>query len=351
MRRVYPIVQLVALCASLYTAHAQKKQYTMAEATNGIATTLAPKSVKQPSWEPGTHNFYQVVNNSWVRFNADRGRVDTVLKLQNIFNDAQNNKPLETFPVMKWTGKDSFYFTNNVENLNMVWFTQNGKQSFKFLPSLENLIIEPTRQNMAITFDNNLRLGTGIDVERITRDTNRNIINGQAVHRNEFGIDRGIFFSPKGAYLAYYHMDQTMVEDYPVIDWSVTPAKAENVKYPMAGRTSHQVTVQVYNIATKQTTAIKTEGPKDQYLTCVTWSPDEKYIYIAILNRDQNHLWLNQYNAQTGQKVKTILQEQDDKYVEAPAPAFLSARQQQSIHLVEPARRLHAPLALRHRYK
>src|ERR1700748_194147 len=111
-------------------------------------------------------------------------------------------------------------------------------------------------------------------------------------------------------------MDQTMVNDYPIIDWSVTPPKNTDGKYPMAGGTSHQVTLGVYNPITKQTVFLNTGTPKDHYLTCVTWSPDEQYIFIALLNREQNHLWLNKYNARTGAFINTLFEETDPEYVE-----------------------------------
>jgi dipeptidyl-peptidase-4 len=124
------------------------------------------------------------------------------------------------------------------------------------------------------------------------------VVCGQSVHRDEFGIDGGIFFSPKGNFLAYYRMDQSMVKDYPVINWSVTPAQSENVKYPMAGGTSHQAyafCVLRTLLPARRSTMHTEDGEKDHYLTSVTWSPDEKNIFIATLNRGQNHLWLNQY--------------------------------------------------------
>jgi dipeptidyl-peptidase-4 len=157
-------------------------------------------------------------------------------------------------------------------------------------------------------------------VMQVTDDADSNVINGQAVHRNEFGIEKGIFFSPRGNYLAYYHMDQTMVNDYPIIDWSVVPATVTMIKYPMAGGTSHEVTLRVFNPKTGKTVELETGEPRDHYLTAVTWSPDEQYIYIAILNRDQNHSWLNQYNAQTGKKIKTLFEETSKTYVEPLHP-------------------------------
>ena len=48
---------LMSISLAVQTS-AQKKQFTMAEATNGMATTLAPKSIKGASWQPGTDNFW-----------------------------------------------------------------------------------------------------------------------------------------------------------------------------------------------------------------------------------------------------------------------------------------------------
>ena len=115
-------------------------------------------------------------------------------------------------------------------------------------------------------------------------------------------------------------MDQTMVSDYPVIDWSVTPAKNTNVKYPMAGSKSHEVTLGVFDVKSNSTKFLNIEGDKEQYLTAVTWSPDSKYIFVGVLNRDQNHLKMNQYDAVSGQYVKTLFEEKHDKYVEPQHP-------------------------------
>lgn len=313
----------VAIAALLMLANisfAQKKQYTIEEATNGIHTTLAPKGLKTPSWEPGTNKLYHVVKSgdaeAWVSVSFPAMKVDTVLR------SLEMNKKLEregkSLLVPHWVGKGLVWVKN--ENVLMQGFATAGGfmwSKWADLPEdAENLTVDKY-QNVVFTVKNNLYMITPDRKKiQVTDDADENIINGQSVHRNEFGITGGIFLSPEGNYLAYYHMDQTMVNDYPIIDWSVTPARSSNIKYPMAGGTSHQVQVRVYNPTTGQTTTIQTEGPKDQYLTCVTWSPDEKYIFIALLNRDQNSLKLNQYLAKTGTLVKTILTEGDDKYVE-----------------------------------
>jgi len=93
-----------------------------------------------------------------------------------------------------------------------------------------------------------------------------------------------------------------------------------NIKYPMAGNTSHQVTLGVYDINSQKKIFLNIEGDKEQYLTAVTWSPDSKYIFVGVLNRDQNHLKMNQYDAVTGNLVKTLFEEKDAKYVEPQHP-------------------------------
>jgi Dipeptidyl aminopeptidases/acylaminoacyl-peptidases len=304
------------VCAT--TVSAQKKMFTMAEATNGMSTTLAPASLKQAAWEPGTNKLYYVVKtgngDAWVSVSFPAATVDTVLRLKEL---AKGEK-LKLMPALTWVDKGLLYFKDG-NDLKEGVRTGNGVQwsTWATLPeNAENLEVHKTR-NIYYTSGNNLCMITKDKKKlQVTNDANEHIVNGQSVHRNEFGITGGIFPSPDGNYLAYYRMDESMVNDYPVVDWSATPAKVKNIKYPMSGGTSHQVTVRVFNPTTRKTVTINTEGPQDQYLTSVTWSPDEKTIFIGVLNREQNHLVLNQYDAQTGAKLRTLFEEKDDKYVE-----------------------------------
>ncbi len=113
-----------------------------------------------------------------------------------------------------------------------------------------------------------------------------------------------------------------MVGDYPLVNIDTREAQVENIKYPMAGMTSEEVTLGVFDMKTYTTVFMKTGEPKDHYLTCVTWDPTEKFIYIAELNRDQNDLKLNKYNALTGDFVATLFEEKNDDYVEPLHPLY-----------------------------
>ena len=164
---------------------------------------------------------------------------------------------------------------------------------------------------------------------QLTTDGSRDIVYGQSVHRDEFGIESGLFWSPDGQRLAFYRMDQSMVTDYPQVDipeptW--VPKSGSRIateapdKYPMAGETSHKVTVGIYDLKTGTTLYLKAGDPTDRYFTNIAWSPDNKVIYMFELNRDQNDCRLTAYSAETGEKTGELYRETDEKYVEPCHP-------------------------------
>ena len=155
---------------------------------------------------------------------------------------------------------------------------------------------------------------------QLSTDGSREIVYGQSVHRNEFGIEKGTFWSPDGQRLAFYRMDQSMVADYPQVDIFPREASYEPDKYPMAGMTSHKVTVGIYDLKTQQTVYLQAGDPIDRYFTNITWSPDNKIIYIFELNRKQNDCRLVSYDASTGAKMAELYRETSDKYVEPLHP-------------------------------
>ncbi|GAA4460068.1 S9 family peptidase [Nemorincola caseinilytica] len=301
-------------------AQQKKKNFTIAEATNGMATTLAPKGIKNASWQPATGCLWQSDKDGWKVTDYSRSAG------KHIYTVPFGKYPVRVSgtPTLRWLEENRAYFVNGTDVVMGVLEddTWTWTHAAELPAKAENITVDKSR-NIAYTIDNNLYVQERSTRTKlpVTDEQDRNIISGKAVHRDEFGIDRGIFFSPAGNYLAYYRMDQTMVKDYPIVRWGTTPATADIIKYPMAGGVSHEVTLRVYNVTTRSTVTLNT-GTKnaDHYLTAVTWSPDERYIFVAILNREQNHLWLNKYDAATGDKVKTLFEETDAKYVHPTHP-------------------------------
>ena len=75
--------------------------------------------------------------------------------------------------------------------------------------------------NVAYTIGNNLYVN-----EKAVTNEPEGIVCGQTVHRNEFGINKGTFWSPKGNLLAFYRMDESMVTQYPLVDITARSRKS-----------------------------------------------------------------------------------------------------------------------------
>ena len=155
---------------------------------------------------------------------------------------------------------------------------------------------------------------------QLSTDGSREIVYGQSVHRNEFGIRKGTFWSPDGQRLAFYRMDQSMVTDYPQVNVFPRSATYEPDKYPMAGMTSHKVTVGVFDLKSGKTVYLQAGDPTDRYFTNIAWSPDSKTVYMFELNRKQSDCRLVSYDATSGAKIAELNRETSPKYVEPQNP-------------------------------
>ena len=170
-----------------------------------------------------------------------------------------------------------------------------------------------------------------VDGHLVERGDGYNVVLGESVHRNEFGINGGLFWSPKASRLAFYRMDQSMVVDYPLVNTKAREAEPKPIKYPMAGMQSHWVTVGVWDAASEKLVYLNTARDttvheREMYLTNIAWSPDEKYVYIAKVNREQNHMWLEQYDAATGDFMKVLFEETNPRYVEPCEPMIFTPK-------------------------
>lgn len=304
---------------------AQNKLLTIQDAVLKGRSVLAPKRLQNLQFVTGADKF------SYIDNNVIKIGDNASAKISDLVSAGELNK------LFKAAGKDTLKGIGFIEwkNANELYIN-NGKSEFIYNTSSKS-ISESTRKNenkslesydafneetFAFTKDNNLFINVKGKEVQITNDGSYNIVYGKTVHRDEFGIHKGTYWSPKGNYLAFYRMDQTDVTDYPIIDWTTYPAENKNMKYPMAGNKSHYVTVGIYEISTGKTWYIKNGGPRDQYYTNIAWSPNEKNIYVALLNREQNDMWLNEYDVTSGDFVKSLFNEKDEKYTEPLHPMF-----------------------------
>lgn len=293
--------------------------------------SLAPKRLSQLQWISNSNSYSYVdkadgvytlfvgnVSEEFTEANAILGLNELNEKLESI-----DRPVVRRFPAIKWTSEGTFEF----ESKNNVFTYSTSDKNLTFKDSLElpseavNRDDAPQTGHIAYTIENNLYVLKGDEIIPISVNENKGIVSGQTVSRSEFGITHGIFWSPDGTKLAYYVKDETEVTDYPIVNWTAKPASVEMIKYPMAGtEKTEKISVNVYDVNSGTTTTLKTGEPNTQYLTNVAWDPKSEKIYIAHLNRDQNHMELKSYDAKTGDFYKMLFEEKSERYVEPQHP-------------------------------
>lgn len=252
-------------------------------------------------------------------------------KEQKLFTIAQVNAAIDTAKVGKvynllysqfpYADKTQVFLRTSKQNILYDWKSRRVVWSAMRVQGESHNDFSFASKAEAYVKDWNLyvRTADGKDLQ-VSTDGTRELQYGQSVHRDEFGIHKGTFWSPKGNKLAFYRMDQSMVTDFPLVDINHRVAQLAPEKYPMAGMTSHKVTVGVYNPQTQKTIYLKAGDPTDRYFTNIAWSPDEKTIYMFELPRTQDKAELVSYDAQTGERKSVLYTETNERYVEPCNP-------------------------------
>lgn len=290
-----------------------------------------PQSLQQIQWRNNkTYTF--VAKNAIVSTDARKNRTDTLLTLSKLNESLKSisKESLKRFPQYTWKDENNIRFFVGDFYVSYDFKSEKSTVITQTYPEAENMDVSPDGAKIAYVYKDNLYVSENKNNFQVSEDGGHEIKYGTTVHRSEFGINKGTFWSPKGNYLAFYRMDQSMVTDYPIVDISKRVAAAQFEKYPMAGMESHQVTLGIYSNATGKIIYLQTGEPKDQFLTNIAWGVDELSVYIAVVDRLQNRMKLNQYDALTGVFVKTIYQEQNARYVEPQNPmVFLNSNSNQ----------------------
>ena len=320
------LIAVIYLSAFYYLSVAQNKLLTMEDAMVKNRTTLSAENLKQLQFMYGTNEYVYLKKSgnadSWVKGNFKTKLEQNFLTLASL-NEQMKAVQMDTFATMPTIqfGKSADWLISMKGT--KISYNPTSKKAVSIVDKNiagKTNVEESNAALVAYLDNNNLFVKNGTENKQITTDGSVDIVYASSVHQNEFGIIKGTFWGNNGRQLAYYRMDQSMIPNYPIIDWTVRPAKVNNVKYPMAGDKSHHVTVWVYNSGNGKNIQLQTGEPAEQYLTNIAWSTDDKFVFIAVLNREQNHMKLNQYDAETGAFVKTMFEEKDSKYVEPLVP-------------------------------
>lgn len=347
MKRVFLLVCLFCMTATASFAQ-EKKSYTLEDVIPGGNNyfNLVPKNIPGLQWWGDVCVRTDVEN--IVTINVRNGKETVLVTLKEVNEALQNGekpykllapiKPLHTLQgaSLPWENRNLLMFSDYVgdeeKSESYVFFYDFIQKKLTNMFRIQeanatNLDFCKENGYLAYTAGDHLYIANHGDFSTAVsphptgvKEIDNDIVYGQAVHRNEFGIYKGTFWSPKGNCLAFYRMDQSMVTAYPQVNTTTRIATLEPDKYPMAGMTSHKVTVGVYHIQSGKTVYLQAGDPTDRYFTNISWSPDEKSIYVIELNRDQNHSQLVRYNAETGAKEAMLFEETHPKYVEPQHP-------------------------------
>lgn len=306
-------LSLLFVFNSIVLSAQQTKHLTLEDAVLGYYKGLYPEQ-KNVQWINGTNDFLVIENNTaYLNYG--------ISKRAALFNLEDLQKTIPSLKRMPYgfynINSETVSFNNENAIITYNYKTKKGLGEITLPQEAINTDFNKQGTAIAYTIDNNLYLATSSQTKVvITANEDKNVVSGQAIARSEMGITKGTFWSPNGNTLAFYQKNESNVTNYPLVDITTTPAKLKNIKYPMNGMGSEIPKVGLYHLGNKKVIYLDSDTSDEHYLTNLSWSPDEKYVFVAEVNRDQNHFYFNMYDAVSGKKIKTIFEEQNEKWVE-----------------------------------
>lgn len=314
---------LIASLMFLLLGIKAQNQLLTPEDAAGVNSALYPRGLNQLQWTATPGEYTWISDNYLIRGSANAQQNDTLFSLKSLNKSLMQSgiDSLRRFPQMQWVAADKALYRSGQKYYTLDINTLKAQILTTLPDKAENPEIHTGTLRIAYTIDNNVFVFDGATHTQITSEP-EGVECGKTVHRNEFGIDKGLFWSPDGNSLAFYRMDERMVSEYPLADMSQRIAASKPIRYPMAGMTSHQVSLGVYTLVDKSTLYLKTGEPAEQYLTAVSWHPENKSIFVGLLNRGQNHLRMNRYDAMSGELLQTLFEEKAETWVEPLTPLY-----------------------------
>lgn len=329
----------VSALVALPSVAQERRPLDLETVTSGGSRFLSdfyPAPVYGIKWLPGGYSFFASGSDYGMlqSFDAKTGKARTLLTTEQLtdllkpYDDVEGLYPMPAYqvtPVYHYLEVElaKGVYLIDAEQRRIVGYFATGDVEVKasaLSPDEHQLAVKSSDGHLYVYSLQPAGEGAKAPALVATDEPDAAVVHGETVHQNEFGIDGGLFWSPDSRRLAYYRMDQSMVAPYPIVDMMPHKAEVRPVRYPMSGEPSHHVTLLVYDLDKAGSQLLATGGDPEHFLTNVAWHPNSDKIYIAELNRGQNHMKLNSYDARTGVFIRTLFEETDEHYVEPLRP-------------------------------
>ena len=320
---------LVLLVASSLSHITAQQQLTLRDAVLKAGTELAPERLQGLQWIEGSQAYSYVKEKQLWKGTGGKSADVPLINVDDLNSSLPDSVKLKDIPSITWLDQMRFSFDHkgsyHVYDLN----SRKLNTRYSLPANAERVDVSDKTGNAAFTVEEDLyiMLHPPQKEVRVTSDGGNGIVNGRSVHRDEYGIHKGTYWSPDGNKLAFYRMDESMVSQYALEDITSRPSNFKQIRYPMAGAKSHHVTIGIFDLNSGSTVFLKTGEPLDQYLTNIAWDPSGQFIHVVHLDRKTENLKLVRYDVNSGNAAATLLEEHDDKYLEPQHPIeFLSGR-------------------------
>lgn len=161
-----------------------------------------------------------------------------------------------------------------------------------------------------------LRTGS---VTRLTTTGSDKIANGTTdwVYEEELFLRDGFRWSPDGARIAFFQLDDTLVEEFVLVDnTSELYPTLTRFPYPKAGEVNPAARVGVIPAGGGEITWVDLPGSvRDNYVARMEWAASSRQLAVQQLNRRQDSLRVFLADARSG-AVEQVLRETDEAWVE-----------------------------------
>jgi dipeptidyl-peptidase 4 len=194
----------------------------------------------------------------------------------------------ETEPIYRYSFSAHYYVYNleTKKGFPLTDFSRGKQRLADFSPDAKRIAF--VRGNNIFIVDTETKKETIVTRDGITNE----IIHGATdwVYEEEFGFDKGFYWSPKGNRLAYYTFDERQVREFGMDIYGALYPDRYTFKYPKAGEKNSTVSISIYDLTTNKSQPVDIGRNTDIYIPRIKWTKNNDQLLVMRMNRHQSHL-------------------------------------------------------------